>query len=482
MSTYASQLSRLVAAQPQVTPQTIRKAAQWVAEKNCSPKAVAAFSDVFQAASQDGRLSAEARQAYREALVRLVKKVPEAGVSLTTTRLTGPQLERQLQKVQGVIEGHGTKIVELETKLAETLSRIETKTKTVDDMIARRAELQATLQRKLERRRTMLLFAAFGAFGAAGAAVGLGAAMSIGDLQREIATIGVQIDTAKTEKTRQQASLEVFRAQHEAMNESLQQLKAVEAGLRAAVADASSTEAGGSALHEVVELSRQLTDHQALAGNLHRQIELLRSMNAHASGFEAGLDSLIASLETELEGLKARIKAAERALLETVIDLVFATSGVDPNLKVGPLSFSKKRLLLDGLDYMRLAFDQQVHALVDQMVAQKLVDATGSKAIATTLVRLMRGDADGAELKGAVRRELTRQAMASLTEPQRFLVDLLMHRPPEGVDVNKLVDLVMKNTSISDPQARAMAAILSSRAAPAEGKTAEIRKVLRGRG
>lgn len=435
----------------------LEEACARVREGGCNLEDVAAMVDEVGAAAGEGRINPRIIKSFEAELPKLLDEARDHEPGLISARLTADQLYAKLDQVKAKIGAYRTEISTLEQSLQSSLRRIGEKSTRVTNLINERSQYQETLRRKQEDNRTLLIFAAFGAFGAASTAVGLGSALSIGQLQDKIAQLDREIAQANQEKTQIEAEKRSFESRQRTLQTKLEGLRSVEATLDADLAGRP-TELAGPEPRRVAQLSDELEKNRQLAQNLKQQIAVLREMNAQAGAFEAGLDQIIQSLEAEIESLRARNEAAERELLGTVIDLTFAAAGIDPNLRIGDFSFSKKKLLLEGTDYLRLSFHQQVNRLVDRMIEERLVDAVGSRAIANLLLSTLYGNTDTEAVTTAVRDHLTAEALRDATPAQRMLLTALLNRRPP--DLGTLIATVLR-ANPNERSAREAAAALA---------------------
>lgn len=404
-------------------------------------------------ASRAGRVEPDVVAHFHERLVERIGGVEEPiHPNLITAQLTAESLEGKLGQVRARIERARAEATELEGRLGATLARIDAKTTRVNQLVAQRSQYQDTLRRKKDDRRMLLIFAAFGAFGAASRAVGLGSALSMSQLEDTIRGIDREIEAANREKLAIDAERRSFVTKQAASQRELEALRKIEKSITARIE--ALPDLPDDVPHRVAVLARELDENRMLAKNLEAQVVVLRSMNGDASAHERRLDALIEALEAEIASLRERNEAASQELLGTVVDIVFAEARIDPNLRIGPLSFSKKMLLLEGVDHLRLSFHRQVATLVDRMVEQGLTDAAGSRAIAAILMARLRGDPD---VLGAVRRHLTAEALDRATPAQRLLLDALLSKRPPNLDA--LLPRVLA-ARVSNTAAREAAAAL----------------------
>jgi folate-dependent phosphoribosylglycinamide formyltransferase PurN/predicted nucleic acid-binding Zn-ribbon protein len=386
---------------------------------------------------------------------RLVKAAP-GGVDPSLTRLNETQLKARLTKLEGVIKKQRAEIATLETDIAATISRIESKSSTASALITQKEGLQRTLKDKREQQqRYSLAWALVGV--PAGSFLAL---QEIDRLTREIAAIDADIGRAQREKSDLQASLGSFRARQSSLRSQVDALREVERSLTARI-PAPVDLATMPPAQRFTHLAQSVQANQRLSANLARQLEVLREMKSEAGAFEHALDALIVGLEAEAAQLKAQIGLADREILSVLFDIVVGTTGMDPNLDVGPFAVSKKTILLDGVSGLRTSLIAQARAMVDHMVMDQLIPATGSEALTRRLLGLLKGNATAKDVADTARDVLTDQVLSSLTEPQRFLVDVLLTQGPKGSARRPLIADIVKNTAITDAQARAIAAAFS---------------------
>jgi hypothetical protein len=451
MSTIRSDLQRLFPADKDVQPQDLTAAVTLV-KRAGSLEAIETLVDVFAAASSSGRVDGSVRDTFGKELARLVKAAP-AGVEPSLTRLNETQLKARLTKLEGVITQQRAEIDTLETDIAATVSRIEGRSSVATALLAQKEALQRSLKSKREQQQTYsVVWALVGVPEGSFLAV-----QEIDRLNREISAVDADIARTQAEKAQLQASLSTFRARQSSLRTQVDELRQLETSLVARIPPPVDLQALPPA-QRFSHLAQSVQANQSLSANLARQIAVLKQMKSEAGAFDHALDALIVGLEAEAAQLEQQLTLADRAILSTLFDIVVGATGMDPHLDVGPLSVSKKVLLLDGVTGLKAALIAQAQAMFDQMVIDQLIPDTGSEALTGRLLALLKGEATPSEVADTARDVLTEQVMASLTEPQRFLVDLMLTRGPAGAPRKVLIDAIVQNAEVDDRQARAIAA------------------------
>lgn len=471
-------LDRIVANPTQaVSSRAVNQAARQVNKDGVTTDEVRSFIDTFSQASDAGRMDAAARQAYRKQLVKLLAAAPEGGQNTVTVRLTSEGLRAELDKVRDRVEAFRAEIEALESQLAAVNRSIEAKAARATELNNKRTQLLnqiAAAKRKREKVRRLGLFAALAGVPISPAAVVI-MGMSMNDAQNEANRLSGEVANVEAQKRQLEGLVGAFRDQQATMRSGLDSLRSVEHALVEAITENDET-AGDSREQLVESLATEVSLNRSLAKNLRGQIQLLETMNTRAAGMDSALSGLVSALEIEVGKLEARAAQAERDLQGAIIDVMFALTGTDPNLRVGDFSFSKKMLLLDGVDYLRLSFQQQIDGLVDRMITRGLVDATGSRALAKAILVAVRGKDAGAALSATARAELNARAMAELTDAQRFAIDVIRRRG-RGAGASELIQLVLHNAALTDTQVRAVAMILDG-SGSSDAKKAATREVL----
>ncbi len=421
-----------------------------------SLEAVQILADEFTSASSRGLVPRSVREAFGKELARLVHAAP-AGVDSTLTRLNEAQLKARLTKLTGVIQQQRAEIGSLENDIAATISRIESKSSAASALITQKESLQRTLRDKRESQRNLGIFAVLLGGGAAAALLTSNAMTSI---QRDIDALDADIARTQSENDQLRASLSTFKSRQSSLRTSVDALKQVESALVAQI-PASLDLSTVPPAQRFTHLAQSVHANQRLSANLAAQITVLKGMKAEAGAFEHALDVLIVGLEAEAEALKEQLKLTDRAILSALFDIVVGTSGMDPNLNVGPFSVSKKTLLLDGVTGLKTSLIKQAQSMVDQMVIDQLIPAAGSEQLAGRLLDMLKSNATAKDVADTARDVLTDRVMSSLSEPQRFLVDLVLTSGPSGFSRKALIRAIVDNAAITDPQARAIAAAFS---------------------
>lgn len=458
-------LSRLTFdAKGRVDAGLVKAAAALVEASGTTPEAVEAFRDAFESLGTKGYFDAATRRAIEQTYAELVVAMPESASPPNTVEGLGARLT----SLQTLVASRKAEIGTLTEQLQATEAEITAKAAQATTLLAKKQQLQAQLRDSERSRETVLLFALFGAFGAASSAVGVGSAMSLSELRRQLAELDTQIAATEKDKAALESTLSQYKAKQRVRTRELEALRAAGAGLAAVAGDHAPVDALPPE-KRVAALRAAIVDTQAYAANLRAQIVLLRELNEAASGTAGMLGGTIAALQKDLSSLEARVKVSERELLGTIVDLVFKASGTPANLQLGPLSIPKKALLLDGVVGLRREVDKQIDKLVDKMITDGLVDAGTAPEIAKLVTRVLRQKPERAS--SAVK-ALDDAAFEALTEPQRLLVSAITHRQAPSSKREARIAQVLAMPTLTDVQARAAAALLGKSAASAEHNAA----------
>lgn len=475
MTDLRTKLDALVfGAQGAVTPKMVDAARALVVAEGSTPEAVETFRDSFDAFRTKGYFDGATRTALDKAYVALVAALPDApavsGGSVAS-------LAARLTEVQALVTTRKAEVGALEAQVAAQEAQITAKSAQATALITQKQAYQTTLKAKEKQRETILVFALFGAFGAASTAVGIGSAMSIGDLRTTIADLDKEIAATQAQRSSLESTLTTYQAEQRTRRRELAALQTAEVGLTAATQDGEDV----SALpveQQVVALRGRVDDTHPLAENLRAQIAVLHDLSDAASGTDAQLSALITTLSADLESLEKRIATSEKALLGVIIDLVFKASGTPANLQLGPLSISKKALLLDGLPGLRLELDKQLDKLVNKMITDGLVEAGTAPQVASLIVKLLRGQSTAKVEASPTLKALSAEDLAELSEPQRLVIDAVVREAPAGEAREGLIAKVAAMPALTDIQARAAASLALIDAGPAGGQAAAIDAVL----
>jgi hypothetical protein len=473
MSELRNKLDSMVfAVRGAITPKLISEAKALVESEGATEESIAAFRDAFDGFRARGYLDTKSRSALDEAYAKLVAALPNVAENGGGIEALGAKLGQ----IKALVESRKVEVASLESKLSATESQIAAKSAQASSLILQKQQYQETLRQKERDRETLLIFAIFGAFGGASAAVGLGSALSISQLQSTIAQLDQEIAATQQQKASLESSLQYHRSEQRTKKRELEALKAVETTLGASFENGEiSPDLEGP--QKVAQLRARIHEGQALAENLRKQIELLKQMNASASAMSSELDGIISSLKEDLSILEKRIETSEKALLGVVIDLALAASGTPKSIQIGPFSIAKKTLLLEGLPGLRMAIDRQIDKLLEKMIADQLIESGTAPAIAEMIARAL-GRQAPEERKSAAVSALTDTAFASLSSPQRLVVDALLNNRDPGEAREALIASVLGAPSLKDVQARAAAAIALTDEGPAKGQLEAVNAVL----
>src|SRR5207244_1322537 len=143
------------------------------------------------------------------------------------------------------------------------------------------------------------------------------------------------------------------------------------------------------------------------------------------------------------------LQQANRALLMAVIDVALIGFGATKTLQLGGLALGRKEALVVGLDLVTGNRAQVASALVQTLVGQGLVAATGSAALAATIASLL--DTGGTASAANVVSTLSAAAGGTLTDVQKDVLGSLSQET--RFNVTPLVQAVIAEPALNRAQA-----------------------------
>ncbi len=323
------------------------------------------------------------------------------------------------------IQRHEATITGLETELAAIHQRIATKTGDVRDLVARKQRLTAEIANNRRMATAAGVYGGILAFftGPVGVALGGGmaatAAVAVTKLSSDLSSAERSERDARSTLDGLERSSRAFEQARAASAERLGRLRAEHQALTAS-APVIPPDATPRAAVEALEAA--VKNDEAIIGNLEAQIQALRTAKAQATTFEAGLDTLIERLQTEVAALEKQVEESRRALLGALVDVALAGFGATALLRKAGLPLADKTALLAGIDALRGDLAAAVNKLVDGLVSSAVVTATDSPLLAKVLGAITTAPLTGAD---AAERLATLAAAATrpLTAPQRALLE-----------------------------------------------------------
>ena len=274
------------------------------------------------------------------------------------------------------IQRHEATITGLEAELAAIHTRIAHKTGDVRDLLARKQRLTSEIA---NNRRMATAAGVYGGvlglftFGAA-AAVGAGVAASAA-----IAVAKLSSDLSSAERSERDARSTL--SDLERASRAFDQARAASAarlgGLRAehqALTSSAPVVALDHPRVVVAALEQAVVHDEAIIANLEAQIQALRTARAQATTFEAGLDTLINRLQTEVAALEKQVVESRRALVSTLVDIALAGFGATAILRKAGLPLADKTVLLAGIALKtrrKLTWDAEAEQFVNDDAANR---------------------------------------------------------------------------------------------------------------
>jgi hypothetical protein len=293
---------------------------------------------------------------------------------------------------QEIIARHEGTIAALETELAEINRRLEQKHGEARSLL----ETKQRLLKEIERNQGIATAAATygGLLGllSAGIATAIGAGMAA---TAAGAIVKFRSDLKDAERAEESVradmrKLDAARAAHGQLQAELRkQVDGLRKSRAALEALAPEIDRDASPREVVSALKKAIAHDEQVVANLEKQIALLQSMKAQASGFEQMLDATIARLKEDVQKLERRVDESRRAVLIAMIDvavIAFAASGA---LRRSGVPLAQKELLLSGLDLANGDLEQAIHAVVRRLVSEGLIAAGSSAVLGATLTGLL---------------------------------------------------------------------------------------------
>ncbi len=354
-----------------------------------------------------------------------------------------------------MIRGYESDISVLETDLKAIRGRIAEKTREARGLL----DESSRLLREIEQKKGMATAAGgyglllglltFGASAAVGAGVAASAAAAISSLQSQLEGVRRRQSAVAAELASLDAAAAAFERQQAQLGSQL-------SGLRTAKALLDTQALPTDAASSLDSLRAAVRHDEAVVENLEAQIALLQAMRKSAAGFETHLDVLIAGLRQRVGGLKAELKQCNEALVVAALDLALTGFGADAAIRAAGLTLTKKQLLVAAVDLAAGDLRQATTALVDGMVKNGVVAATGSRTLAAALATVLRSGS-GAGNGTAVSAILSSPTLV-LSDVQRGLLAALGQET--RYDVAPLALAIASDTELDAARAASLRAML----------------------
>lgn len=456
-----------------VTPELLARAEQRVLEHGSSLEALTAFTDVLLSTYHRGRMPEQTRELFRAGVVRLHREAArEVNVTPAFVRLSGAQIEGLLERTTRLIEKHEAQLAELNTRFDRTVSQIDNLEQNAEQMIARKKQLLGLTEAAKGRSQTTSVVSGIaglvpgvqlaklaifipGLGPLALAAFGFGGYKAYQSWQKaegfaaEIVAIDRQIQASELQLSTLKSARKTFDGNIQILKDGLSALKKIETEYRAAPAE----DAVLTSADQLAALARKTRRTEALAHNLKQQIGVWTAMNEHAGDLHSQFDQLKTSLEVEVAQLDRTAKDAQAEFLTSVLTTVFDAA----NIKGFAATAIKQAVLLTQVGPEVTVIEQVQSVLAHLGLAEKKQQALTASAaeIIETIDHLSTDRADF--LDPSFDREL-----ATLSEPQRFLIDVALSDLNTKIDPAALIALA-RAVPVSDEQARELAKLLSKR-------------------
>lgn len=323
------------------------------------------------------------------------------------------------------IQRHEATITGLEAELAAIHTRIAHKTGDVRDLLARKQRLTSEIANNRRMATAAGVYGGvlglftFGAAAAVGAGVAASAAIAVAKLSSDLSSAErSERDARSTLSDLERAS----RAFDQARAASAARLGGLRAEHQALTSSAPVVALDAHPRVVVAALEQAVVHDEAIIANLEAQIQALRTARAQATTFEAGLDTLINRLQTEVAALEKQVVESRRALVSTLVDIALAGFGATAILRKAGLPLADKTVLLAGIDMVRGDLASVVSKLVDGLVSSALVAATDSPLLGKVLGAITTAPLTGLDAAERMA-SLVTAASRPLTAPQRALLE-----------------------------------------------------------
>lgn len=447
---------------------SVAEAARIVERAGHSLEALTAFTRVLLPAYERGRMPADARRAFREAVHRLHREAYALAMTPGPTTRSSRQTARAAKGATRLSRRHRRDIAKLEGELEATVARSAKQQQAATRLLSSKRTLLSRTEEAKGRSQTAsvakgllgfvpgvklatvaalvpglgpLALLAFG-YGGYQAVKGFNRAEALSEeiegLTKKIDAAGVQLADLARSKGRFDDNVAV-------LADVLATLREVETEYRA--------------LSDAHERKPEL-----LAYNLGQQAGVLAAMVEQASEIEAHLGRLVAALDSEVALVERTSKASEADFITAVLTTLLPAAGV----KGLGAEVIREAVLWASVGKEVTTIEKVRRAL------EKLgVDEAERPAIVADAAQLIEGVERIVRHRADVLAPAFDDALEALTEPQRFLVDVALSKGNTTVDPATLIALA-RQTDVDDATARRVARLVA-RGAPSDEALAPLR-------
>ena len=472
MTKIRKQIEELVQGSGEITSEIIEHAETKFRKDGLTLAGLNVFTDTLLLPYQQGRMPQNARKSFKEAIGRLHHEVAEGVSDVIAVRGSSEGLKKRLQRTDRLIRRYEKLIKNLDAKLANTVAEIDRLEARSTDLIDQKKTLLGDTVSSKGKLRTASAFSAMAGIVpglkllkaapfAAGAgplgwlAIGFGGLYAYKNWQKA-EQLSEQVSQLEAEIKQSSTDLRSLKTSRGHLDDNIVVLKGALDTYRTADkacrdADRRFREFPYSAM---ASLACRLRIREKRTYHLKQQISVLKKMNVYAEEFRNQVAGLVRSLEKEIQGLERASREAEAELISVVLGTVLsrskigvmgrlAISDVVLRLKVGPevTMVEKLRRTVAALE-------------IDRSAKADVTDSAAELVEAIEKLSQAQADALSWELNEGSRRE-------QLSEPQRFLVDVILSGLSVKIDQPALLDWVAQ-TKVSDDEAREVARLITN--------------------
>lgn len=450
-----------------VTVDKVELAAAVVEDAGHSLEALTAFTDILVRAYERGRMPSDARDAFRDGVRRLFRDAHALALTPSVCDKSVPELERVVARTGRLVSRRKKEVASLEAQLTATVEHITKAEAAAAKLIdEKKALLRSTETSKDRTQVTTVAKSMFGLVpgvklaGLAAVIPGLQplALLALGyggyqakkgwdkanELSQEVDALAKKIKAATAQLADMRNARRRFSDNLDVLRAGLDAIREVEAEIVAQPTD------GTSPQHTLAVHMRR---NELLAYNLYQQSGVLNAMNEQASELDDHLGQLVDALRSEVELVERTSRSSEADFLTAVLSTVLPAAGIKGigaelireavlYAKVGPevTTIDKVRRVIE-----RLGVDEAEHPTVCADAA-KIIDGVD---------RLIRH-------RATILDPAFDEAVAQLTEPQRFLIDVALSKLNTKVDPATMIALA-RQTEVDDETARRIARMVTGK-------------------
>lgn len=447
-----------------VSADAVERAATVVAKHGHSLAALQAYTEILVDRYERGLMPQDARVAFRRTIEALHEATYDAALNPTTARMSNADLERAVTRTGALVTKSEREVARLEGQLDETIERIDRREAEAAGLIRQKKTLLAATGLSKERSQTTAM--AKSAFGLVPGLKLAKVSLFIPGLQpialaallyggysawqgvEESAQLADQIRALERRITGATAQLEQLRAARGRFDKNLTTLRGALDVLRTLEASYRAKDTGGSST--MLQLAKQMRKNELIAYALKQQIGVLGEMNAQAGELDEHLAELVEALSTELGEAELESKEAQADFLTAVLEGVFAATNIR-----GIASEAIREAVLLTCVGEEVSIVGKVRTVLEHLS----VDEDRIDEVCRSAASLVEAIDHLVQHRSEVMDPSFDEALATLSEPQRFLVDVALSRTNQAIDPGPMIALV-REIEIDDATALRVAQLV----------------------